>query len=142
MNLIINSGLVIPSKELKWRFSRASGPGGQSINTSDSRVELVLDVEACSVIGPFRKGRLITYLGSRLTAGCLHVVVAKGRSQYQNRKLALERMACLIREGLKQPHKARKPTKPSHGSQKRRMKGKKKHSELKRKRQSKPSIDD
>ena len=73
-DLYINDRLVIPAAELQWRFSRASGPGGQGVNTTDSRVELVLDLEACLVLGPFRRERLKQRLATRLVEGCLRVV--------------------------------------------------------------------
>ena len=142
MDLVINSRLVIPSRELQWRFSRASGPGGQNVNTTNSRVELIFNVGGSSVIGPFRKQRLIDQLAKRLVDGCLRVVVVEERSQYQNRQLALIRLANLLREGLKPPAKSRKPTKPTQASQKRRIKTKKHRGELKQKRQNKSSIDD
>ena len=75
-DLTVNSHLVIPSRELQWRFSRASGPGGQGVNTTDSRVELVFDLERSAVLGPFRRQRLMEALASRLVDGCLRVVAA------------------------------------------------------------------
>ena len=75
-DLVVNKRLVIPSRDLQWRFSRASGPGGQGVNTTDSRVELILDLETCSVLGPVRRARLLESLGSRLSDGCLRVVAA------------------------------------------------------------------
>ena len=142
MDLRINSRLVIPSKELKWRFSRSSGAGGQGVNTTDSRVELVFDIYRSSVIGPFHKQRLLERLKSRCVNGCLKIVAKEERSQYQNRQLALAHLADLLREGLKPPLKERKATKPTRASQKRRVVAKKHRSALKKKRQSKPSTED
>ena len=142
MDLTINSRLVIPSKDLKWRFSRSSGPGGQGVNTTDSRVTLIFDIKRCSVIGPFRKERLIAKLGNRCINGCLYIVAAEERSQYQNRQLALARLADLLREVLKPSPKSRKTTKPTLASQERRIQTKKHRSQLKKKRQSQPSIND
>ena len=142
MDLTISSRLVIPSKELKWRFSKSSGPGGQSVNKTESQVELVFDVKHSSVFGPFHKQRLLERLENRCVKGCLNVVASEERSQYQNRKLAMARLADLLRNGLKPPPKARKATKPTRGSQKCRVKAKKHRGALKQKRQSKPSIDD
>ena len=142
MDLTINPRLVIPSNELKWRFSRASGAGGQGVNTTDSRVELVFDIKHSSVIGPFNKQRLLQKLKNRCVNGCLNIIAKEERSQYQNRKLALARLADLLREGLQPPPKARKATKPTRASQKRRITVKKHRSELKQKRQRKPSADD
>tara|TARA_Y100001968_G_C19353664_1_gene716049 strand:- start:421 stop:849 length:429 start_codon:yes stop_codon:yes gene_type:complete len=142
MNLTINSRLVIPSKELKWRFSRSSGPGGQGVNTTNSRVELVFDIKQSSVLNPYFKQRLLIQLEHRCINGSLNIVAAEERSQYQNRLLALARLADLLREGLKPPPKTRKSTKPTRASQKRRIKAKKLRSALKKVRQSKPSKDD
>ena len=142
MNLTINSHLVIPSKELKWRFSRSSGPGGQRVNTNDSRVELVLDLKHSSVIGPFLKQRLLEKLKNRLINGSLKIIAEEERSQYQNRQLALARLADALREGLKPPPKARKATKPTRASQKRRIAGKRHRSALKQNRKSQASTND
>ena len=142
MNLTINSRLIIPSKELKWRFSKSSGPGGQAVNTTDSRVELAFDIKHSSAISTFQKQRLLKKLESRCINGCLNIVAKKNRSQFQNRKLALTRLAVLLKDGLKPPRKSRKLTTPTPASQRRRMNTKKRRSTLKRKRQSKPSIDE
>ena len=142
MDLTINPRLVIPSKELKWRFSRSSGPGGQGINKTDSRVELIFDINRSSVIGTFHKQRLLEKLESRFINGCIIVVAAEERSQYQNRQLALARLKELLREGLKPPTKSRKATKPTRASQKRRIDAKRHRSALKQKREGKPSTDD
>ena len=108
-DLVVNKRLVIPARELQWRFSRASGPGGQGVNTTDSRVELSLDLMACSVLGPVRRARLLEQLGSRVSDGCLRVVAAEERSQWQNRQAAMARLAELLREGLKPPPPSRRP---------------------------------
>ena len=105
-DLVVNERLIIPARDLRWRFSRSSGPGGQGVNTTDSRVELVLDVEKCSGLGPFRRARLVEHFETRLVEGCLRVVVAEERSQWQNRQKALDRMAELLREGLQPPPRA------------------------------------
>ena len=141
-DLVVNNRLVIPAKELQWRFSRASGPGGQGVNTTDSRVELLLDLEACSVLGPVRRARLLESLGSRLSDGCLRVVAAEERSQLQNRQAAMDRLSDLLREGLKPPPPSRKATRPGRGAVKRRLEAKKKRSDLKRQRRNKPTPED
>ena len=141
-DLIVNDRLAIPAVDLQWRFSRASGPGGQGVNTTDSRVELVLDIEACAVLGPFRRARLRERLASRVVDGDLRVVVADERSQWQNRQKAMVRMAELLRDGLKPPPPSRKATRPTRGSQRRRVQAKKQRGELKRQRRSRPSMDD
>lgn len=141
-DLVVNNRLVIPARELQWRFSRASGPGGQGVNTTDSRVELLLDLEACSVLGPVRRARLLERLGSRLSDGCLRVVAAEERSQWQNRQAAMDRLSDLLREGLKPPPPSRKATRPGRGAVKRRLEAKKKRSDLKRQRRNKPTPED
>ena len=140
-DLRINSQLVIPTEELRWRFSKASGPGGQNINKTNSRVELIFDLKSSSALGPFRKQHLLNQLQHHLVAGCVRVVAADERSQYQNRQLALTRLAELLRMGLQAVPKTRKPTKPSRGAKQRRVQAKKLRGELKRTRQSKPSLD-
>ena len=142
MDLTINSRLVIPSNELKWRFSRSSGPGGQGVNKTNSRVELVFDIKRSSVFGPFHKKWLLERLENRCDNGCLNIVASEKRSQYQNRQLALARLASLLLEGLKPPPMIREATKPTRASQKRRLITKKHRGALKKKRQSKPSKDD
>ena len=141
-DLPIDSHLVIPAAELQWRFSRASGPGGQNVNKVETAVELGFDLEGSSAIGPFQKQRLLERLGSRCVAGCLRVAVSEHRSQYQNRQLALARLGDLLREGLKPPPKLRKPTKPTRGSVKRRVDAKKQKSQIKQARQRPRSMDD
>jgi len=141
-DLVVNKRLVIPARELQWRFSRASGPGGQGVNTTDSRVELLLDLEACSVLGPVRRARLLERLGSRLSDGCLRVVAAEERSQWQNRQAAMARLSDLLREGLKPPPPSRKATRPGRGAVKRRLEAKKKRGDLKRQRRNKPTLEE
>ena len=141
-DLWVSERLIIPSKDLRWRFSRSSGPGGQGVNTTDSRVELILDVANCSCLGPFRRARLLEHFQTRLLEGCLRVVVAEELSQWQNRQKALHRMAELLREGLKPPPRARKATRPGRGAVKRRLASKKQRGDLKRQRSNKPSMDD
>ncbi len=142
MNLTINSRLVIPSNELKWRFSKSSGPGGQGVNKTDSRVELVFDIKRSSVFSPFHKKRLLERLENRCVNGSLNIIASEERSQYQNRQLAMARLADLLEEGLNPPPKERKATKPTRASQKRRVTAKKHRGALKQTRQSKPSTDD
>lgn len=141
-DLVVNKRLVVPARELQWRFSRASGPGGQGVNTTDSRVELSLDLMACSVLGPVRRARLLEQLGSRVSDGCLRVVAAEERSQWQNRQAAMARLAELLREGLKPPPPSRKATRPGRGAVKRRLEAKKKRGALKRQRGNKPTPDE
>ena len=141
-DLLVNERLTIPSRDLRWRFSRSSGPGGQGVNTTDSRVELMLDVAKCSCLGPFRRARLLEYFDTRLVDGCLRVVVAEERSQWQNRQKALHRLGELLREGLQPPPPTRKVTRPGRGAVRRRLASKKQRGDLKRQRSNKPSLDD
>ena len=142
MDLRVNDNFIIPSKELKWRFSRSSGPGGQGVNTTDSRVELTLDIKRSSIFGPFLKKKLLDELKERCVNGCINIVVSEERSQYQNRQLALTRLGNILRDGLKPSPRSRKGTKPTRSSKKRRIAAKKRRGELKKKRQIKPSTED
>ena len=114
-------GLLIPDGELVERFSRSSGPGGQHVNTTDTRVELVFDGRTSSVLSEPERERV----------GLLRVVVADHRSQHRNRSLARERLAQLVREALAPPPAARVPTKPSKRSRRRRMEAKKRRGQTK-----------
>ena len=139
---MVNERLPIPSRELRWRFRRSSGPGGPGVNPTDSRVELLLDLANCSCLGPFRRARLLEHFQPRLVEGCLRVVAAEERSQWQNRQKALHRMGELLREGLQPPPRTRKATRPGRSAVKRRLDTKKKRGEVKRQRRSRPYMDD
>ena len=141
-DLTVNTRLVIPAAELQWRFSRASGPGGQGVNTTDSRVELVFDLERSRVLGPFRRERLRVALGARVVEGCVRVVASEERSQWQNRQRALARLGDLLREGLKPPPSQRKPTRPGRAAVQRRLEAKGRRSQLKQSRQQRPSLEE
>ena len=94
--LTIRPGVEIPDAELRWRFSRSSGPGGQGVNTADSRVELSWDLEASSVLGPTLKHRARERLGNRLVDGVITIAASEHRAQLRNREAALERLAALV----------------------------------------------
>ncbi len=124
-------GLVIPAVELVERFSRSSGPGGQSVNTTDSRVELEYDVGASSVLTDSQRARALARLAARLVEGRLVVVASEHRSQHRNRVAARERLAELLRSALAPPPPARRPTRPSRGAKERRLAGKRHRAETK-----------
>ena len=87
--LRVSRSVLIPERELRWRFSRSSGPGGQSVNTADSRVELTFDVEATTALGPVQRARALERLAPRLVDGVLTISASEERSQLRNREAAL-----------------------------------------------------
>lgn len=127
----IPGGMVIPAADLTERFAKASGPGGQGVNTTDSRVQLSFDVAACRVLSDGQRKRVLRNLGSRLDGSVLTVDVSTQRSQIRNRAEARDRMAALLREALAPPPSPRRKTKPTRGSVRRRLAAKKRRSELK-----------
>ena len=141
-DLIVDERLTIPARDLQWRFSRASGPGGQGVNPTDSRVELWLDLDACSGLGPFLLARLKERLAPRLLDGRLRVVAAEERSQWRNRQLAMVRLATLLRQALQPLPAQRKATRPGRGAVRRRLEAKKKRGDLKRRRRDRPRLDE
>ena len=126
----IRSGLTIPGTELVERFSRSSGPGGQSVNTSDTRVELRWDIAASSIPVVIRE-RLHGRLGDRLVNGVLAIVASEHRSQLQNRLAARERLADTVRDALRPPPPPRRPTKPSKAARQRRLDTKRHRGQIK-----------
>ena len=117
-------GLAVPAAELLERFSRSPGPGGQSVNTSDSRVELVFDVAASTVLTEGQRRRALGRLAGQLVDGTVVVVASEHRSQHRNRVAARERLADLLRSALAPPPPPRRATKPTKGSQRRRLEAK------------------
>lgn len=114
-NLYIGS-IAIPRGELAWRFSRSSGPGGQSVNTADSRVELSFDLARTTALPPALKQRALHRLASRLVDGVLTVAASEHRNQLQNRRAALARLVVLLTDALAPPPPPRRPTRPSRGA--------------------------
>jgi ribosome-associated protein len=127
----VRGSVVIPEAELSWRFSRSGGPGGQSVNTADSRVELSFDLANTTALGPTLKARATERLAARLTDGVLTIAASEHRSQWRNREAARTRLAALLREAIAPPPRPRRPTKPSKGSVRRRLESKRRRSDLK-----------
>jgi ribosome-associated protein len=134
-DLPVGRGLTIPGGELRERFSRSSGPGGQSVNTSDSRVTLSWDVAATTALSAARRDRVLERLSGRLVDGVLSVTSETERSQLLNRREARDRLAALVEEALEPPPRKRRPTRPTKGSQQRRLDAKKQRGQTKRLRQ-------
>jgi ribosome-associated protein len=130
--LQISGSVSVPEAELNWRFSRSSGPGGQGVNTTDSRVELSFDVATTETLGPVFKARALERLGPRLVNGVITIAASEFRSQLRNREAAEMRLAQILREAIAPPPKKRRPTKPSRGAVERRITAKKQRSDLKR----------
>lgn len=131
-DVLIRPGLAIPEAELSWRFSRSSGPGGQGVNTTDSRVELSWDLVASDVLPPALKTRAVERLGDRLVDGVLTITASEHRSQLRNREAAQARLAARVAEAIAPPPRPRRPTKPSRGAVERRIAEKKRRGQLKR----------
>ena len=135
MDLKITKTLVIPSKEIKWRFSRSSGPGGQNVNKIESRVEIIFNLEDSKVLDDYQKAILKINLKNKLVKNNLCIAVQEHRNQLLNRQLALMKFSSIIKDGLNKQFKFRKSTKPTKASQKKRIEFKKKRGELKKSRQ-------
>ena len=135
MDLKITKTLVIPSNEIKWRFSRSSGPGGQNVNKIESRVEIIFNLEDSKVLNDYQKSILKKNLKNKLVDNRLILAVQEHRNQLLNRKLALMKFSAIIKNALNKSFKFRKSTKPTKASQKKRVEFKKKRGELKKSRQ-------
>jgi ribosome-associated protein len=125
-------GTVIPAEELSWRFSRSSGPGGQSVNTTDSRAEVSYDLAGSTALGPVLKQRALRALADRLVDGVISVSASEHRSQLRNREAAANRLAGLLSAATAPPPAARRPTRPSRAARERRLAEKERRSRLKR----------
>jgi ribosome-associated protein len=130
--LEISRSVWIPRTELTWRFSRSSGPGGQSVNTADSRVELRFDVTATGALPPMLKERVLQRMGSQLVDGAIVVTAAEHRSQLQNRRAAEARLVALLTAAIAPPRPGRRATRPSRRSVQRRLDTKKHRGQTKR----------
>ena len=129
-DLVIDDLFVIPAAELRWRFSRSPGPGGQHVNTTDTRVELSWNIAASAALDEQRRAVLLERLESRTTDGVLTVSAAQFRSQLRNREAARDKLADAVRAALR-TRRRRRPTKPTRGSQRRRLDDKRKRGETK-----------
>lgn len=134
-DLPVSGALVIPGAELRERFSRSSGPGGQGVNTTDSRVALSYDVAGSPSLADPVRARVLARLRDRLVDGVLTVVASEHRHQLANRRAARERLAALLRDAAAPPARTRRPTRPSRSAQRRRVEQKKRRGEVKRSRQ-------
>jgi ribosome-associated protein len=134
MDLEVSPALTIPATELGWRFSRSSGPGGQHVNTSDSRVQLSWNVTESAVLSEEQRMLLLDRLARSLVGGALTVTASEQRSQLRNREIALEKLAELVAAGLAPDGPRRRPTKRTRGSNQRRLAAKGERSATKRQR--------
>lgn len=137
----IPGGLIVPSGELLERFSRSSGPGGQGVNTTDSRVQLSLDLAASSAFNDRQRERVLSRLSERLVGTTITIDASEHRSQRRNRTVARERLAEILREALAPAPPQRRATRPTRGSQRRRLAAKRRRGEIKNDR-ARPAADD
>lgn len=128
----VRRGFVVPARELSWRFSRASGPGGQGVNTTDSRVELSFDLAGSPSVPENLRDRALSRLANRLVDGVLTVVASEHRSQLRNREAARGRLATLLGEATAAGPRTRRPTRPTRGSQRRRLDAKNRRGQIKK----------
>jgi ribosome-associated protein len=135
-DLVVTGSFVVPAGALSWRFSRSSGPGGQGVNTADSRVELSVVPSELPGMSDAQRARLAARLGTRLVDGVLTIAASEHRQQLRNRQAARERMAAVLRAALAPPPPSRRRTKPTRGSQERRIEAKKQRGQLKKQRRS------
>jgi ribosome-associated protein len=132
--LRLGRSVVVPDRELSERFSRSSGPGGQGVNTTDSRVELSFDVARSPSLPETTRARMLARLESRLVDGVVTVTASEHRAQLANRRAARERMTALLTEAAAPPPRKRRPTTPSRAAKQRRLEAKKRRSETKQSR--------
>jgi ribosome-associated protein len=133
-DLRVTDRVVIPAGELRERFSRSSGPGGQGVNTADSRVELSFDLGATASLPEPLRARALDRLAGRLVDGVLTIATSEHRQQLANREAARERLAEILREALAPPPPPRRPTRPSRAAKQRRLDEKRRRSQRKRER--------
>jgi ribosome-associated protein len=130
--LRVTGSVAIPRTELIWKFSRSGGPGGQSVNTADSRVELRFDLTATTSVPSYLKERALQRLTARLVDGAVVVTASEHRSQLQNRRAAEARLVAILAGAVAPPARARRATRPSRGAVQRRLDDKTRRSVTKR----------
>jgi ribosome-associated protein len=135
-DLPVVGDLVVPAAALSWRFSRSSGPGGQGVNTADSRVELSVIPLEVPGLSELQRTRLWQRLGDRLVDGVLTIAASEHRAQLRNREAARARLAAVLRAALAPPAPPRRKTKPTRGSKERRIEAKKQRGQLKKQRRT------
>ncbi|NMR18950.1 alternative ribosome rescue aminoacyl-tRNA hydrolase ArfB [Cellulomonas fimi] len=135
----LRAGVVVPDDELAWRFSRSGGPGGQSVNTADSRVELRWDLARTDALPPELRDRALDRLASRLVDGVLTVTASEHRSQLRNREAALARFTALLDSALAPPGPPRRATRPSRASRARRTDAERRRRQVKAQRRRPPA---
>jgi ribosome-associated protein len=129
---VVVRGTTIPPDELTWRFSRSPGPGGQSVNTADTRAELSFDLAASQALPPVLQQRALAALADRLVGGVITVAASEYRSQLRNREAAAGRLGELLTDATAPPAAPRRPTKPTRASRERRLADKQRRSQTKR----------
>ena len=133
-DLPVRGSIAIPRAELAWRFSRSSGPGGQSVNTADSRVELRWNLAGSAALPPVMKARALDRLAGRLVDGVLVVTAQEHREQLRNRRAAEARLVALVAAAIAPNPPARRPTRPSRGAVQRRLDAKRRRAQTKQSR--------
>ncbi|MGY4643344.1 alternative ribosome rescue aminoacyl-tRNA hydrolase ArfB [Cellulomonas sp. URHB0016] len=121
--IALRGGVVLPDDALSWRFSRSGGPGGQSVNTADSRAEVLVDLSAVLWVVPEQEERVRERLAPRLRGDVLTVAASEHRSQLRNRESALARVVAILDDALTPPGPPRRATRPSRSSRERRAAG-------------------
>jgi len=131
--LKITGSCSVPMHEIRFRFSKSGGPGGQNVNKRETQVELLFDVEGSPSLGPRQRERVLRRLASRLDErGVLHIVASDERTQGRNREIALERFVDVMQQALAPDPPKRRPSKPSRAAKERRLQSKKHRSQTKR----------
>lgn len=134
----MRGSLTIPASELSWQFSRSSGPGGQSVNTSDTRASLSFDLARSKTVTELQRARISERLAGRMRDGVITVNADSQRSQYLNRQAARRRLADMLSAAVAPPPRKRRATKPSRSSVEKRLTNKRRRSQLKQTRKARP----